>query len=90
MPILGYTNVRGLAQSIRNLLTYKGVNYEDKQYYTCPTPPYDRAEWTKDKPCLGLKFPNLPYFIDGDVKMTQTVAILRYLGRKYDMGPRQV
>ena len=28
----------------------------------------------------------LPYYIDGDVKITQSNAILRHLGRKYDMG----
>lgn len=27
----------------------------------------------------------LPYYIDGDVKITQSNAILRYLGRKHDM-----
>ena len=27
----------------------------------------------------------LPYYIDGDVKVTQSNAILRYIGRKFDM-----
>ncbi|CAN7985536.1 unnamed protein product [Ixodes hexagonus] len=87
-PVLGYTNVRGLAQSIRNLLTYKGVAFEDKQYKYGPPPAFEKAEWNKDKQCLGLQFPNLPYFIDGDVRITQTIAILRYLGRKHDLTAR--
>ena len=28
----------------------------------------------------------LPYYVDGDVKITQSNAILRHLARKYDMG----
>merc|ERR1711874_274787 len=30
-------------------------------------------------------FPNLPYYIDGDVKITQSNAILRHIARKHDM-----
>lgn len=40
------------------------------------------GEWLADKPNLGLAFPNLPYLIDGDVKLTQSLAIMRYLARK--------
>ena len=29
--------------------------------------------------------PQLPYFIDGDVKLTQSNAILRYIARKHNM-----
>ena len=31
----------------------------------------------------GLPLPNLPYYIDGDLKLTQSMAILRHLGRKH-------
>ena len=31
---------------------------------------------------LHLDFPNLPYLIEGDLKLTQSKAILYYLGRK--------
>jgi len=34
---------------------------------------------------LGFDFPNLPYLVDGDLKLTQTNAILRYLGAKYNL-----
>lgn len=33
-----------------------------------------------------MLFPNqLPYYIDGDVKLTQSVSILRYLARKHQL-----
>jgi glutathione S-transferase len=32
-----------------------------------------------------LDFPNLPYLFDGDLKMTQSKAILYYLGRKFNL-----
>jgi glutathione S-transferase len=32
---------------------------------------------------IDLKFPNLPYLIDGDVKVTESLAILKYIAKKY-------
>jgi glutathione S-transferase len=83
--IHGYWDIRGLGQPIRLLLAYKDVDYQDKRYYTGPAPDYDKSEWFNGKFNHGFAFPNLPYLIDGDVKVTQTQAILRYLGRKYDL-----
>ncbi|XP_078500908.1 glutathione S-transferase Mu 4-like isoform X3 [Lissotriton helveticus] len=82
---LGYWDIRGLAHSIRLLLEYTGTAYEDKHYVPGPAPDYDRSQWLKEKETLGLDFPNLPYLIDGDVKLTQSNAILRYIGRKHDL-----
>ena len=45
-------------------------------------------EWAKDKFNLGLDFPNMPYYIDGDVKLTQSMAVLRYLARKHGIAPK--
>ncbi|GIX82193.1 glutathione S-transferase Mu 3 [Caerostris darwini] len=78
-PTLGYWNLRGRAEPIRYILHYKNVDFEDKKY------PYGEDDWKKVKFTLGLDFPNIPHFIDGDTKLTQTVAILRYLGGKYDL-----
>lgn len=34
---------------------------------------------------FDLDFPNLPYLFDGDLKITQSKAILYYLGRKFNL-----
>jgi glutathione S-transferase len=34
------------------------------------------------KHTLGLDFPNLPYFIDGDLKLTQSDAILLHVAKQ--------
>ncbi|KAH7941008.1 hypothetical protein HPB49_009185 [Dermacentor silvarum] len=65
---------------------YKGVDFVDKRYKLGPAPGYDHEEWLGEKFTLGLEFPNLPYYIDGDVKLTQSLAILRYLSRKYGLA----
>jgi len=82
---LGYWDIRGLGQPIRYLLAYKEVDYEDKRYSCGPPPEFDGSQWLDEKFTLGLDFPNLPYLFDGDVKLTQNLAIIRYLGRKYDL-----
>ncbi|KAH7641513.1 glutathione S-transferase [Dermatophagoides farinae] len=81
-PILGYWDARGLGQAIRLLLTYAGVDFIDKRYTVGPPPNYDRSQWLNDKYNLGLDFPNCPYYIDGNVKLSQSLAIIRYIARK--------
>lgn len=88
VPVLAYWDLRSLGQPIRNLLIYKGVQFEDKRYKLGPPPDYSKNEWYSDRFKLGLEFPNLPYYIDDDVKLTQSLAILRYLGRKHDLAAR--
>ncbi|CAL1278888.1 unnamed protein product [Larinioides sclopetarius] len=81
-PILGYWDIPGLAEPIRFLLHFKNVDFEDKRYS------FDdrtRAEWEKDKFSLDLDFPNLPYYIEGNVRLTQSNTILRYLAGKYGL-----
>ena len=43
-----------------------------------------REVWmdAKSRNDVSLDFPNLPYWIDGNVKLTQSSAILRHLARK--------
>ncbi|XP_025016297.1 glutathione S-transferase Mu 1 isoform X3 [Tetranychus urticae] len=86
-PILGYWKIRGLCDPIRLLLAHTGQEYEMKEYSIGPEPGYDISEWLDEKFNLGLDFPNLPYYIDKDegVKITQTVAIIRYLARKHGL-----
>lgn len=75
-------------QPIRLLLAQAGVEYVDKRYNYGSTPETLRTDWLNDKFNLGLDFPNLPYLFDGDIKITQSIAILRYLGRKYNLVPK--
>ena len=74
--LLGYWNIRGRGNVVRNLLHYCNVPYEQK-FYT------KRAEWFNgDKYNVGLDFPNLPYIVDGDVKIAETTALLHYIAIK--------
>jgi len=51
---------------------------------------WDRTEWTNVKATAefqdGFAFPNLPYLVDGDVKISQSTAMLKYIARKFDIG----
>lgn len=82
---LGYWKIRGLAQPIRLLLKYVGQDFEDVQYEQGDGPEFSRAKWLSVKPTMGLDFPNLPYLIDGDIKITQSNAILRHIARKHNL-----
>ncbi|XP_005093728.1 glutathione S-transferase Mu 5 [Aplysia californica] len=82
---IGYWKIRGLGQPIRLLLTYAGAEFDEDQYEQGEGPEFSRDEWLNVKPKLGLDFPNLPYLFDGDVKITQSNAILRYLGAKFSL-----
>ncbi|XP_058515993.1 glutathione S-transferase Mu 2-like [Ochotona princeps] len=86
MPVtLGYWDIRGLAHTVRLLLEYTGTSYEEKRYSMGDAPDFDRSQWLSEKFNLGLDFPNLPYLIDGTRKITQSNAIMHYLGRKHNL-----
>ncbi|MEQ2266033.1 Glutathione S-transferase Mu 2, partial [Xenotaenia resolanae] len=74
-----------LAQPIRLLLEYTGTNYKDKFYVCGEAPDYDKSCWFGEKEKLGIDFANLPYLVDGDRKITQSNAIMRYIARKHNM-----
>jgi len=80
-PVLAYWDIRGFAQQIRLLLQYLGVDYEDKRYPFGPAPDFSRDAWLNEKFGLGLQYPNLPYWIDDDVKLSESKAILKYIAR---------
>ena len=41
------------------------------------------GDWKEEKRKLGMDLPNLPYFLDGENKVTETMAIMRYICNKY-------
>jgi len=62
---------------------YLNVNFVDKQYECGPAPDFDKSCWFDVKETMGMEYPNLPYLIDGDVKITETIAIHMYIAKKY-------
>lgn len=78
--LLGYWAFRGLAQSVRYVLEYLSIPYEEKRYTA-----FD--QWFgADKTSLGLEFANLPYLIDGEENFTQSFAIFVHIVKKYSQG----
>ena len=69
----GYWGVRGLGQVCRLLLQYTGANWVDKKY-TSPD-----SWFGNDKKNMGFSFPNLPYIIEGNLKITESGALRRYI-----------
>jgi len=79
---LCYWDVRAMGEIPRYLLRYSGQVWEDDRLAMA-----DFGKWQAEKFTLGLDLPNLPYLIDGDIKVTQSVAVIRYLGRKFGLVP---
>ena len=70
-PVLGYWDVRGLAEPIRLMLEHCAIAYKDKRYqFGKDAADAFKGDWINDKFSLGLNFPNIPYFIDGDLKLS--------------------
>jgi glutathione S-transferase len=82
---LGYWRIRGLAAHIRMLFEFLDVPFVDVAFTQGGAPEFSRAEWLAVKHTLPLSFPNLPFLLDGDVKITQSVAIFNFVAKKY--GP---
>ncbi|VUZ56454.1 unnamed protein product [Hymenolepis diminuta] len=76
-----YWNLRGLGQPIRLMLEYIGVPYDERRFLHT-----EKEQWFADKYNLGFDFPNLPYLIDGDKKITQSHVITMYLGKKHGLA----
>ena len=94
---LVYWNIRGLCQPIRLALAYAKVKYKDVRID--PGNPDDVATYkrawfdVKSEVSKCVPFANLPYLLDGDneVAIPQSGAILRYIGRKFNlMGENEV
>jgi glutathione S-transferase len=82
--ILGYWNIRGIGQPLRYALIYTNTPFKEYRYQQGDKQTdYDISSWIKDKTenLHQLDFPNLPYFVQGDIKITQSHAILRHICR---------
>lgn len=77
---LGYYQLRGRAQVPRLLLEFLKVPYEDELFKS-------NKEWLVYRNQNQKKWPliALPYLIDGDVRITETVPICYYILNKYGM-----
>lgn len=70
---LGYWGIRGRGQILRLLLAYTGTEFQETRYLS-------QEKWfAEDKVNLGFDFPNLPYIIDGDFKLTESIAVAKYI-----------
>jgi len=88
-PVFAYWNIRAVGQPIRMLLEYSGQEYEDKTYFiSLPLGPDSKKEWHQVRDAVGLDFPNLPYYIDGNVKLTNSSTIIRYIANKHNLAGR--
>jgi glutathione S-transferase len=83
--VLGYWDIRGFGQPIRLLLEHAGADWVEEAHHLGGPPDFSRQHWLDLKPTLPLDFPNLPYLYDGDVRISQSLAIQRYLARKFGL-----
>lgn len=79
--VLTYWPLRGLCQPINWLMEYAGMDYEVR-------PMMEYQAWLKEKADLPLDYPNLPHIVDGDVRMSESMAICKYLARKCNLMPQ--
>lgn len=79
--VISYWPIRGYSAPAIMMLEYGDVEYEFKKVT-------DGAKWFAEKFSMGFDFPNLPYLIDGDVKLTESWAIYKYIGRKLSLAPK--
>jgi glutathione S-transferase len=80
---LGYWKIRGLAAPIRMLLHYCDVPFEDVRHEQGGPPDFSGADWLEKKFTLGLAIPNVPYYIDDRGRLTQSLAIMRYVAARH-------
>lgn len=81
---LTYWSVRGLGEAIRHILRYQNEPWEE---HTLVISVEGFGEWLKMKDDEDLPFGNLPFIEDDGKKVTQSITVLRYLGRKFGLFP---
>ena len=73
--ILGYWNLKARAEATRILLAHTKQDYKEEN-------PQSFEEWGKQKSAMDFDFPNLPYLKDGDLKLTNSKVIFRYIAER--------
>lgn len=92
-PTCVYWNMCGLAQSIRMALALARVDFVDVRIEAGRSgdEKSNKQAWFEKKPALlngAFPFANLPYYMDDSVNLTQSNAILKYIGRTHELlGP---
>ncbi|XP_063680413.1 glutathione S-transferase Mu 1-like [Bolinopsis microptera] len=81
---LTYWSVRGLAEPIRHILRYQDEPWEEN---TLQISNEGFGDWMKMRDADDMPFGNLPFIEDDGKKVTQSITIMRYLGRKFGMFP---
>jgi len=71
---LGYTDSHGYAEVCRLLLRYFEVEFKDVRYAFGEN--NAKKEWFAVKWTMGMDFPNLPYLVDGDFKISQVSFLI--------------
>jgi len=76
---LTYFNIKGLAEPIRFIFAYAGVEYEDNRI--------ERESWPTVKEITYVDYPwgQLPVLQVGDKTLSQSNTIGRYLAKKYKL-----
>lgn len=75
--------IRGLGAPIIYVCEYLKVPYRELLYKEGAAPDYSRISFRSVKDTLGIPFANLPYVIDGEVKIAQSLACTRHICRKW-------
>ena len=79
-----YFDITGKGEPIRWLLTYLGIPFEDHRFSS-------RDEFLKLKNDGTLQFGQVPALVvDSNTVLTQSAAILRYIGQLGPLSPRKV
>ena len=89
--VIGYWNAHGFIQPIKLILEHLKIPYT-VNIPKCGPAPYFSAEEFKQKKyesLRGFDFPNLPYFDDGERKLTHLFAIMEYIGMKNGLYPTE-
>ncbi|OXA53612.1 glutathione S-transferase Mu 1 [Folsomia candida] len=82
-PQLAYWDCRGRGYPIRFALEYMGVDYDYFVYTQGKEGDGGESTWKHQKTRIGLDSPNLPYWIDDSIKLSESRAVLMYVIRKY-------